>query len=65
MTVHKIKETLTLNRPAYVGICILNLSKTLMCDFHHNCIKQKYGNQAKLLFTDSDSLRCVSILLEK
>ena len=28
MAVHKIKETLTLNRPAYVGMCILDLSKT-------------------------------------
>ena len=25
VTVHKIKETLTLNRPAYVGMCILDL----------------------------------------
>ena len=30
ITVHKVKETLTLNRPAYVGMCILELSKTLM-----------------------------------
>ena len=28
VAVHKIKETLTLNRPAYVGMCILDLSKT-------------------------------------
>ena len=34
VTVHKIKETL--NRPAYVGMCILDLSKTLMYDFHYN-----------------------------
>ena len=56
MAVHKIKEVLTLNRPVYVGICILDLSKTLMYDFHYNCIKEKYGNKAKLLFTDTDSL---------
>ena len=56
MAVYKVKETLTLNRPANVGMCILNLSKTLMYDFHYNYIKKKYDSRAKLFFTDMDSL---------
>ena len=56
VAVHKIKVALTLNRPAYVGMCILDLRKTLMYDFYYKYIKKNYGKKAKLLFTDTDSL---------
>ena len=50
------KTTVELNKPVYLGATILDVSKILMYDFHYNYIVPKYGDQAKLLFTNTDSL---------
>ena len=55
VSVHMKKTSLTMNKPVYLGMCILDLSKIIMFDFHYKYIKPKYGNKAKLLFTDTDS----------
>ena len=56
VSVHMSKTSLLMNKPIYLGMCILDLSKIIMYDFHYNYIKSKYADKAKLLFTDTDSL---------
>ena len=45
----KNKVILTLNKLGYIGMCILELSKVLMYEFHYDYIKNKYGNNSQTL----------------
>ncbi|KAK3741187.1 hypothetical protein QZH41_012628, partial [Actinostola sp. cb2023] len=54
--IHLIKTELVFNKPVYLGMAILDLSKALMYDFHYNYFKKKFRNTSALLFTDTDSL---------
>ena len=55
VVIHKIKTTLTLKKPANIRICVLELSKVPMYEFHFDYIKKKYGSKSRLSFTDTDS----------
>ena len=63
VAVHMKITKLKFNEPVYCGMAILDLSKSLMYDFHYGYILPKYGKNQKLLFTDTDSL-CYEIQTE-
>ena len=50
------KLKVKMNKPVYLGLSILKISKTLMYEFWYDYIKSKYQNNAKLCNMDIDSL---------
>ena len=54
VAVHCSQKVLTLNKPIYIGFCILELSKLLLYRFHYDYVLKTFDVQ--LLFTDTDSL---------
>ena len=56
VTIRKTKVTLTLNKLAYIELCILELSKVLIYKLHYDYIKHKYGNNSRLLLTETKSV---------
>ena len=54
VAIHKVKPVLLVNKPISVGFCVLDLSKLLMYDWHHNYFVKKFD--CSLCFTDTDSL---------
>ena len=56
---HKIcssnrNEKIFMNKPVYLRLSILELSGTIMYEFWHDYVKQKYGEKAKLCYMDTD-----------
>ena len=51
---HKTK--VLLNKPIYVGMAILDLSKWLIYDFYYNHLKKEYDDKVRLLYTDTESV---------
>ena len=42
VVIHKSKVALKLNKPASIRMCVFELSKILMYEFHYDYIKNKY-----------------------
>ena len=49
------KTQILMNQPVYLGLSILDLSKTIMYDFLCDYVTPKYGDNGKLCYTDTDS----------
>ena len=50
------KVKLKMNKPIYLGLSILEISKTTMYEFWYDYMKKKYGDMVKLCYMDTDSL---------
>ena len=52
----EIKKTkVKMNKPVYLGMTILDISKTLVCEFWYDYVKPKYNDKAKFCYMDTDS----------
>ena len=50
------KTKVKMNKPIYLGLSVLDISKILMYEFWYDYMKPKYGNRVKLCYMDMDSL---------
>ena len=56
LSIIEIKKTqVKMNKPIYLGLSILEISKILMYEFWYDYMKQKYNDDVKLCYMDTDS----------
>ena len=49
------KPKIKMNKPIYLGLSVLEISKILMYEFWYDYMKPKYGNDVKLCYMDTNS----------
>ena len=49
------KTETKVNKPVYLGLAILDLSKTLIYEFHYDHMRSKHGSKVNLYYMDNDS----------
>jgi len=50
------KLEMKFDKPIYIDMCILDISKTCLYEFHHEYILPLYHEKCKIMYTDTDSL---------
>jgi len=56
VAIEMCKLEMKFNKLIYVGMCILDISKICLYEFHHDYILPTYRKKCKIMYTDTDSL---------
>ena len=58
LSIIEMKKTkIKMNKPIYLGLSVLEISKTLMYEFWYDFMKPRHGSDVKLFYTDTDSFK--------
>ena len=62
VAIHRHSHTVCLEKPMHIGVCVLELAKYWMYEFHYGVVKRKYKDNARLLFTDTGNITEIILL---